>query len=93
MTEQIYDAEYRRMAVQLALSQKNKSEVARQLGIPRTKLRGWVRSYEKMIAKGESKEMWDQLKAELTQKDRKISALEEELEILKKAAAYFAKSL
>ena len=93
MYDHTYDAEFRAQAVQLALTTKNKSALARQLGVPRHKLRRWIRSYESALAKGKSKEMTDQLQAENAAKDRQIAALQEELEILKKAAAYFAKSL
>lgn len=93
MTDRKYDAEYRLMAVKLALRHKSQAAAARQLGIPRSRLACWIKSYRNYASKGLSKAMMEQLQVDNDEKDRKIAALEEELEILKKAAAYFARSL
>jgi len=85
--------EYRAMAVQMALSSKNKAAVARELGIPAWKLNNWVAVYRRREARGDSAKLHESLKAELAADKKRIAQLELELEIVKKAAAYFAKGL
>lgn len=82
--------EFRENAVRLALSgDRSKSAIARELGLPEWKLRDWVRSFLKTSEKNGSKSGIDDLLA--LQKENK--RLRQENEILKKAAAFFAKDL
>jgi transposase len=68
------------------------SHVARELGIPANTLAVWKRLYQKdpeHSFPGNGRQKPDD--AELTRLKRENARLKEELEILKKAAAYFAK--
>jgi len=87
-----YNQEFRETAIKLALSgDKSIAEVARELGLPEWKLYGWVQSWKKKNnkaagGKGTAEE-------ELRKLQKRNKELEMENEILKKAAAYFAKTL
>lgn len=91
--EERYTLEFRNNAVLLAETSENIADVARDLGIPYRKLMNWVITHRRRVARGENTEVAKQLKAEMAAKDRRIAALEEENEILKKAAAYLANGL
>lgn len=85
--------EFRETAVRLALSEgKSTASVARELGIPEWKLYSWVSSWRKKTgkSKGQPALAGD---AQLKELQRRYRELELENEILKKAAAYFAKTL
>ena len=74
-------------AVRLAkLPGKSIASVAIELGIPAWKLRTWVKESKQKLER--SSEV-----TELIRLENENRRLKEELEILKKAAAYFAKSL
>ena len=93
MKKKEYSKEFKDSAIQLALSQeRTKSSVARELGIPEWKLRDWVSAYKNvqlktlgMNGKGDT--------AKVLELEKENKRLKMELEILKKAAAYFAKTL
>lgn len=79
------DAEFKQMAIQLALRGDRKlSVVARELNIPYARLRGWVRKHRLKDANLKASPDYRKLEQE-------NKRLKEENEILKKAAAYFAK--
>jgi transposase len=85
--------EFRDTAVQLALSgNKSTAEVARELGIPAWKLYGWVQNADKQNKVG-STAAGSSADDALRQLQKRNKELELEVEILKKAAAYFAKNL
>jgi transposase-like protein len=85
-----YTKEFQENAVRLALKgEKSRAAVAKELGVPTWKLRDWVRSYLRAAEKNGSKPAIDELI--VLQKENK--QLRQEVEILKKAAAYFAKTL
>jgi transposase len=92
---QRFTAQFKREAVQLMRrSGRPVAEVARELGIPRNRLYKWA---EELESKGEQafrgsgrpKASSD----ELATLQREVARLKEENEILKKAAAYFAREL
>jgi transposase len=88
-----YTKEFRETAVNLALAgSKTVAEVARELGLPEWKLYGWVQAWKKKNATIEQK---SSVSAEerIKQLEKRTKELEQENEILKKAAAYFAKTL
>lgn len=88
-----FTAEFRDTAIKLAMAgDKSTAEVARELGLPEWKLYGWVQTWKK---KNSSVEQKTSTSAEerLKQQEKRIKQLEMENEILKKAAAYFAKTL
>ena len=73
-------------AVDLATKTSRSVEaVALELGIPTWKLRNWIKERKEKVER--SSDIDEQIKMQ-----RRIKELEEEVEILKKAAAYFAKA-
>ena len=92
---QKFTAEFKREAVRLLnTSSKPVAVVARELGIPRNRLYKWAKDLEDKGTKafggsGRSKASSD----ELSVLKRENKRLKEEVEILKKAAAYFARAL
>jgi len=87
MTKKSYTKEFQENAIRLAtLGDKSVAAVARELGVPEWKLRGWIKKHE---SKAEASSNVDEL-VRLHNENRR---LKEENEILKKAAAYFAKNL
>ena len=82
--------EFKDVAVKLVTDQGYKlSEAARNLGIHETQLRRWVKS--KSPDATPATPSMAQLQAELKQLKRENDRLRMEREILKKAAAFFAK--
>jgi transposase len=92
-TSAAFDREFRETAVKLALTgAKSTAEVARELGIPPRKLYGWVaasKAKKGTPASSSSPRANDEAYLALQKKYRE---LEQENEILKKAAAYFARN-
>ena len=87
-----YPAEFRAKAVELVrTSGKSILEVARELGVSGEGLRRWVRQAEADAGRGRPGELTTDEKAELQRLRRENRVLREEREILKKAAAFFAR--
>lgn len=85
-----YDPEFRARAVELARSSGlPKAQVARDLGVNAETLRLWVKQAE--VDGGQRAGVTTDEKAELTRLRREVAMLKEEREILKKAAAFFAR--
>ncbi len=85
-----YPAEFKAEAVKLARSGgKPVSEVARDLGVSYESLRHWVKQSE--IDNGERQGLRTDEREELTKLRREVKVLQQEREILKKAAAFFAR--
>ena len=88
----VFDQEFKREAVRLAReSGRPKAQIARELGISDGLLHKWLGQYDDAKARGLTPE---QLKAEqedLRRLRADVKRLKLENEILKKAAAYFAK--
>lgn len=83
-----YPAEFREEAVRLVReSGKSIESVAKDLGIGSETLRRWVRRAEQDEASG----LTPSEREELLRLRREVKILREEREILKKAAAFFAK--
>jgi len=89
-----FDRDFKEMAVKLASTgTKSTAEVARELGIPPYKLYNWVKASKQRSGASEtggSQVVTDEAYLNLQKKYRE---LEQENEILKKAAAYFARNL
>lgn len=80
------DDEFKQNAIALAMrGDRSMAAVARELNIPYSRLRGWVDQHKER----QSKYQADPRTVEL---ERRVKQLEEENQILKKAAAYFAKN-
>ena len=90
-----YTSQFKREAVRLMeSSEKPSSDVARQLGVRRNQLYKWKEQLGNRGAKafpgaGRQKGNVD----ELTRLRQELAKVKEERDILKKAAAYFAKEL
>lgn len=88
-----FTAEFKREAVRLLeTSQKAPADLARELGVRRNQLYKWKEQLGKRGAQafpGTGKRATD----ELARLRRELEQVKEERDILKKAAAYFAKEL
>lgn len=83
----IFHSEFQDKAVRMALAQgKTIAGVAKELDIPVWKLRKWVSEAREKLERDSEVDDYIRLQNE-------NKRLKEEVEILKKAAAYFAKSL
>ena len=99
MKRRTFTPEFKREAVRLLeLGERPPSDIARELGIPRNKLYRWK---EELDGKGEiafpgrgnNRSTKDKLSHENVRLKQELAAAREENEILKKAAAYFAREL
>ena len=85
-----YPPEFRAEAVRLyRQSGKSLSTIAEDLGIARESLHKWVK--QSQIDAGERDGLTTEERQELSRLRREVKVLREEREILKKAAAFFAK--
>lgn len=95
MKRKKYTSEFKREAVRLMeSSEKPSTDVARQLGVRRNQLYKWKEQLDKRGAeafpgKGRRSGQGD----EVARLKRELERVKEERDILKKAAAYFAKEL
>jgi transposase len=86
----IYPAEFRRDAVALVCSSdKTVTQIARVLGHNRETLRQWVK--QDRIDQGEAEGLTSGERDELRRLRREVAELRMERELLKQAAAFFAK--
>lgn len=84
--------EFKREAVRLVQQgDGNVSQVARDLDLAVSALRKWVKQANVEQGKGPSEALSQAEREELRKLRRRVRTLEEEREILKKAAAFFAK--
>jgi transposase len=84
------DPEFRRRAVELArLREKPIAQIARDLGIAESGLRRWMAQPD--VDEGRKEDLTSDERAELVKLRREKRVLEMEVEILKRASAYFAR--
>jgi len=92
MKAKSYTAEFKESAVKLAVESKRPlAQTARELGVSKDTLYGWVRQSHGKPQAGQETLKSEHLYEELKRLRREVSILKEERDILKKAAAYFAK--
>jgi transposase-like protein len=88
-----YTEEFKETAVKLALAgDKSIAAVARELGMKERNLYDWIKSWKKRNNKAGSKSETGRFE-DVGKLQKRIRELELENEILKKASAYFAKTL
>ena len=84
------DPEFRRRAVELArLREKPIAQIAKDLGIAESGLRRWMAQAD--IDEGKKEGLSSDERAELVRLRREVRVKEMEIEILKRASAYFAR--
>ena len=82
--------EFRRRAVELArLREKPVAEIAKDLGISESCLRNWMSQAD--VNEGLKEGLTSDERAELVRLRRELRVKEMEIEILKRASAYFAR--
>jgi transposase len=86
-----YDAEFKASAVKMVKENgRSIAGTARDLGIGEQTLRSWLNNDQKIKTSDTARIM--ELEAQVRADKRKIADLEETVDILKKATAFFAKS-
>jgi len=84
-----YPEEFRRETVELVRQGRSIADVAKSLGVSQQTLRNWCKRIE--VDAGTREGLSSDDKEELTRLRRRVRVLEQEREILKKAAAFFAR--
>jgi transposase len=84
-----YPEEFRREAVGLLREGRSIADVAKALGVSAQTLRNWGKQVE--VDAGRRAGLTNDEREELKQLRRRVRMLEQEREILKRAAAFFAK--
>jgi transposase len=84
-----YPEEFRREAVELVRQGRSVADVAESLGVSQQTLRNWTKQVD--VEAGRRVGLTSEDREELKQLRRRVRVLEQEREILKKAAAFFAK--
>jgi transposase-like protein len=91
-THRPYPPEFRAEAVRLARSsEKSIPALATDLGVSTEALRDWLRRADADEGRGQPGELTTDEREELRRLRREVRTLQQEREILRKAAAYFAK--
>ena len=91
MGKKIYSDEFRESAVKMVLEQKRPvNETARSLGVLPTTLRFWIKTHQQRARATDTAEE-KALRKKVRELEAENQKLKLEREILKKAAAYFAK--
>jgi len=87
-----YTQEFKSEAVRLVESSgRSVAEIARDLGIDHKSLSAWLKQTRVDAGKGPPGALTSEERAELAALRKEVRVLKEEREILKKAAAFFAK--
>jgi transposase len=89
-----YSPEFKRDAIALALtSGKSINQTARELGMSHETLRNWVKQHRIDHGHGEPGELTSAEREELRRLRREVADLHAERDILRRAAAYFAREM
>jgi transposase-like protein len=91
-TQPAYPSAFRAEAVELArTSGKGVPQLARDLGISEQALRGWIKRAAIDAGRGQPGALTTDEREELRRLRREVKVLQQEREILRKAAAFFAR--
>jgi transposase len=85
-----YPEEFRREAVQLVRSGRKVSDVAQSLGVTEQSLRTWVKR-DQLDRRERDDGLRSEERDELRDLRRQVKRLEQERDLLKRAAAFFAR--
>jgi transposase len=86
-----YSESFKSEAVKLALAGRvSKARIARELGININSLDGWIRKYKESLGELDPRKV-ESLVDEVKRLRKENDVLRQERDILKKAAAYFAR--
>lgn len=91
MTRARYTLEFKEEAVRLVKGGERAATVAKNLGLSEQTLHNWIKATEKGILKGEATATVSPEQMEISRLRGELSRVKMERDILKKAAAYFAK--
>lgn len=86
-----HEPKFKERAVQLAKDLGNVAAAAKELGLGYSLLHSWIKTAEAASAKGKGLALALEERQEMERLRRRLVEAEEELEVIKKAAAYFAK--
>ena len=88
----VYTAEFKLEAVKLA-EEVGVAEAARRLDMPTSSIRNWMKpeARSRLTGDGSRRQPVGETQAEITRLRREVASLKVDNEILRKAAAYFAK--
>jgi len=86
-----YTLEFKEEAVRLVKGGERPATVAKNLGLSEQTLHNWVKAVEKGTLKGETTPTVSKEQMEISRLRSELSRVKMERDILKKAAAYFAK--
>ena len=91
--KQEYTAEFKELAVNRVTAGQTPAAVARELGLIEQTLRNWVKAAKagKLGAIGQNYRPLTEIEIELARTKKELVEVKMERDILKKAAAYFAK--
>ncbi|SEB12065.1 transposase [Paraburkholderia sartisoli] len=90
---QVYTAEFKEAAVQRIKDGQGVGAVARELGMSTQTLRNWLKAFEAGTLNGPEAKAVTAEQMDLSRLRAENKRLQMELEIAKKAAAFFAKDL
>jgi transposase-like protein len=91
--KQEYTAEFKELAVKRVKGGQTAGAVAKELGLIEQTLRNWVKAYDAGRLNGPGARKVTPEEMELSRLRAENIRLKREMEILKKAAAYFAKDV
>jgi len=89
-SKKVYSPDFKERAVKVAADLGNVAGASRQLGVGYSLLHGWINAADVARSRGDGLAYSLEEKARTARLERENAALREEVEILKKATAYFA---
>jgi transposase len=90
---QVYTLEFKKSSAKLAATANQPlTETAKELGVNKNTLAGWVKRYYPKVNIA-SKEVDNDFETKLKEIQKELSRVKQERDILKKAVAYFAKEI